>query len=104
MKRTLRDKISDKLVNAFLKNKIVAPIPKKFTKKLVEADKFRKLCESKVNMPIIGILTLLSQSFLNLSASLSFFVNLFGIGAIILFLRNALTSLSDTLSFKVFVM
>jgi 2-keto-4-pentenoate hydratase len=54
MKRTLRDKISDKLVNAFLKNKIVAPIPKKFTKKLVEADKFRKLCESKVSMPIIG--------------------------------------------------
>ena len=39
MKRTLRDKISDKLVNAFLKNKIVAPIPNKFTKKLVEADK-----------------------------------------------------------------
>ena len=54
MKRTLRDKISDKLVNAFLKNKIVAPIPNKFTKKLVEADKFRKLCESKVSMPIIG--------------------------------------------------
>ena len=54
MKRTLKDKISDKLVNAFLKNKIVAPIPNKFTKKLVEADKFRKLCESKVSMPIIG--------------------------------------------------
>ena len=54
MKLTLKDKISDKLVNAFLKNKIVAPIPKKFTKKLVEADKFRKLCESKVSMPIIG--------------------------------------------------
>ena len=33
MKRTLKDKISDKLVNAFLKNKIVSPIPSKFTKK-----------------------------------------------------------------------
>ena len=54
MKRTLKDKISDKLVNAFLKNKIVSPIPSKFTKKLIEADKFRKLCESKVSMPIIG--------------------------------------------------
>ena len=54
MKLTLKDKISDKLVNAFLKNKIVSPIPSKFTKKLIEADKFRKLCESKVSMPIIG--------------------------------------------------
>ncbi|MDC3125527.1 fumarylacetoacetate hydrolase [Candidatus Pelagibacter sp.] len=54
MKITLKDKISDKLVKAFLKNKIVAPIPSKFTKKLTEANKFRKLCESKVSMPIIG--------------------------------------------------
>ena len=44
MKKTLKDKISDKLVNAFLKNKIISPIPKKCTKKLTEADKFRKLC------------------------------------------------------------
>ena len=34
MKKTLKDKISDKLVNAFLKNKIISAIPKKFTKKL----------------------------------------------------------------------
>ena len=54
MKKTLKDKISDKLVNAFLKNKIISPIPKKFTKKLTEADKFRKLCESKIKEPIIG--------------------------------------------------
>ena len=54
MKKTLKDKISDKLVNAFLKNKIISPIPKKFTKKLIEADKFRKLCESKIKEPIIG--------------------------------------------------
>ena len=54
MKKTLKDKISDKLVKAFLKNKIIPPIPKKFTKKLTEADKFRKLCESKIKEPIIG--------------------------------------------------
>ena len=54
MKKTLKDKLSDKLVNAFLKNKIIAAIPKKFTKKLTEADKFRKLCESKIKEPIIG--------------------------------------------------
>ena len=54
MKKTLKDKLSDKLVNAFLKNKIISAIPKKFTKKLTEADKFRKLCESKIKEPIIG--------------------------------------------------
>ena len=54
MKKTLKDKISDKLVNAFLRNKIISPIPKKFTKKLTEADKFRKLCESKIKEPVIG--------------------------------------------------
>ena len=54
MKKTLKDKISDKLVKAFLKNKIISPIPKKFTKKLAEANKFRKLCESKIKEPVIG--------------------------------------------------
>ena len=54
MRKTLKDKISDKLVDAFLKNKIIAPIPKKFTRNLSEANKFRKLCESKVKTSIIG--------------------------------------------------
>jgi 2-keto-4-pentenoate hydratase len=54
MKKTLKDKLSDKLVNAFLNNKIISAIPKKFTKKLTEADKFRKLCESKIKEPVIG--------------------------------------------------
>ena len=54
MKKTLKDKLSDKLVNAFLKDKIIAAIPKKFTKKLTDADKFRKLCESKIEEAIIG--------------------------------------------------
>tara|TARA_B100000902_G_scaffold15148_1_gene18270 strand:+ start:43 stop:819 length:777 start_codon:yes stop_codon:yes gene_type:complete len=54
MKKSLKDKLSDKLVNAFLKNKIITALPKKFTKKLTESDKFRKLCESKIKEPIIG--------------------------------------------------
>ena len=54
MKKTLKDKISDKLVKAFIKNKIISPIPIKYTKKMTEADKFRKLCESKIKDPIIG--------------------------------------------------
>ena len=48
------EKISNKLVNAFLKNKIIAPIPLKYTKKLTEAQKLRKLCESKIKEPVIG--------------------------------------------------
>ena len=54
MKKTLKDKISDKLVNAFIKKKIITAIPSRFTKRLTEADKFRKLCESKIKDPIIG--------------------------------------------------
>ena len=41
MKKSLKDKVSDKLVKAFLTNKVISPIPKKFTKKLSEADKFK---------------------------------------------------------------
>ena len=52
--KTLIEKTSDKLVNAFIKNKIIDPIPSKFTKKLSEAQKLRKLCESKITEPIIG--------------------------------------------------
>jgi 2-keto-4-pentenoate hydratase len=52
--KTLIEKTSNKLVNAFLKNKIISPIPKKFTKKLAEAQKLRRLCESKIKEPVIG--------------------------------------------------
>jgi len=52
--KTLIEKTSDKLVSAFLKNKIISPIPSKYTKKLVEAQKLRKLCESKIKIPVIG--------------------------------------------------
>ena len=54
MKKTLLEKTADKLVNAFVNNKIIAPLPTKFTKKLSEAQKLRKLCESKIKDPIIG--------------------------------------------------
>jgi len=46
--------VANRLVKAFLKNKIINPIPSKFTKKLLNADKFRKLCESKIKKPIVG--------------------------------------------------
>ena len=52
--KTLIEKTSDKLVKAFLKNKIIAPIPSKYTRKLLEAQKLRKLCESKIKLPVIG--------------------------------------------------
>ena len=54
MKKNLANITSDKLVKAFLNNKIIASIPDKFSKKLSNANKFRKLCESKINEPIIG--------------------------------------------------
>ena len=54
MKKTLLEKTADKLVDAFINNKIIAPLPLKFTKKLDKAEKLRKLCESKVSDPIIG--------------------------------------------------
>jgi len=52
--KTLIEKTSDKLVRAFLKNKVIAPIPSKFTKKLKEAQKLRILCESKIKEEVIG--------------------------------------------------
>ena len=48
------NKYANKLVNAFLNNKLIAPIPTKYTKKISEAQKLRKLCESKIKKPIIG--------------------------------------------------
>ena len=54
MKKKLIEKTTDKLVDAFLKNKIIAPLPRKYTSKLSEAQKIRKMCESKIKEPIIG--------------------------------------------------
>ena len=54
MKYNLLEKTTDKLVNAFLKNKIIAPLPLKYTRKLSEAQKVRKMCEGKIKEPVIG--------------------------------------------------
>jgi len=54
MKKTLIEKTANNLVKAFLENKIISPIPTKFTKSLAQAQKLRKLCEKKINLPIIG--------------------------------------------------
>jgi 2-keto-4-pentenoate hydratase len=54
MKKKLLEEISNKLVNAFINNKIIAPIPSKFTKNLSNAQKLRRLCESKISDPVIG--------------------------------------------------
>ena len=48
------NKLADKIVNAFLKNKIIAPLPSRYTKKISKAQNFRKLCESKISKPIAG--------------------------------------------------
>ena len=48
------EKIADKLVYAYKKNKLINPIPIKFTKNIKNATKLRKLCESKINTKVIG--------------------------------------------------
>ena len=43
MKKNTTEKISNNLVNAFLKNKIISPLPKRYTKKLIDEKKhYRK--------------------------------------------------------------
>ena len=54
MRQTILEKNVNRIVEAFLKNKVIAPLPNRFTKKLSEAEKFKKLCEKKINDPIIG--------------------------------------------------
>ena len=48
------NKYANKLVNAFLKNKLISPIPTRYTKNISEAQKLRKLCESKIKRPVSG--------------------------------------------------
>tara|TARA_B100001057_G_scaffold121582_1_gene120350 strand:+ start:1342 stop:2118 length:777 start_codon:yes stop_codon:yes gene_type:complete len=48
------NKYANKLVHAFLNNKIISPLPTQFTKKISNAQRFRKLCESKIKKPLIG--------------------------------------------------
>ena len=52
--KSLLDKTTDKLVDAFLNDKIITALPPRYTKKLSEAQKVRKICESKIKETIIG--------------------------------------------------
>jgi len=52
--KSLLDKTTDRLVNAFLNDKIITALPPRYTKKLSEAQKVRKMCESKIKETIIG--------------------------------------------------
>jgi len=54
MKNTKIEKLANKLVKAFLYNKIINPIPVKYTKSMKVAEKLRRLCEAKVKQPIVG--------------------------------------------------
>ena len=54
MKNTKIDKVAKNLVKAFVQNKIIAPMPLKFTKSMKHAESLRRLCESKIKQPIIG--------------------------------------------------
>jgi len=54
MKKFNIDKIANNLVRAFTRNKIISPIPIKYIKNMKEAQKLRKICESKIKEPIIG--------------------------------------------------
>ena len=54
MKNTNIEKIANKLVKAFINNKIIQPIPLKYSKNMKNAEKLRRLCENKVKQPILG--------------------------------------------------
>ena len=48
------DLVANKLVKAFLTNKLISPIPIRYTKKINQAEKLKRLCETKIDKPIIG--------------------------------------------------
>ena len=52
--KKIDNKYANRIVNAFLKNKLISALPLRYTKKLSSAQKFRKLCESKIKKPIAG--------------------------------------------------
>ena len=52
--KSLLDKTTDKLVDAFLNDKVIAALPLRYTKKLSEAQKVRKICEGKIKETVIG--------------------------------------------------
>ena len=54
MTDNISNKYAKRIVNAFLKDKIISPLPLKYTKNISDAEKFRKLCEKKISIPICG--------------------------------------------------
>ena len=48
------EKIADKLVNAYKKNRLINPIPTKYTKNIKNATRLRKICESKIKTKVVG--------------------------------------------------
>jgi len=48
------EKFADKLVIAYKKNKLISPLPIKYTKNIKNATRLRKICESKINTKIVG--------------------------------------------------
>tara|TARA_E500000178_G_C16799078_1_gene651589 strand:+ start:22 stop:795 length:774 start_codon:yes stop_codon:yes gene_type:complete len=48
------EKLANKLVNAYKKNKLINPLPIKYTKNINNATKLRKLCESKIKTKVVG--------------------------------------------------
>jgi len=54
MKNTKIEKIANDLVKAFVNNKVIRPIPLKYTKNMKDAEELRRLCESKIKQPIVG--------------------------------------------------
>ena len=51
MTQTLKEKFSDKLVNAFLNKKIISPIPSKFTKNLLKQTNLENCVKAKLKIP-----------------------------------------------------
>ena len=47
-------KFAQKLVNAYKKNKLISPLPIKYTKNINNATRLRKICESKIKTKIVG--------------------------------------------------
>jgi len=52
--KKIDNEYANRIVNAFLKDKLISALPLRYTKKLSSAQKFRKLCESKIKKPIAG--------------------------------------------------
>ena len=47
------EKLADRLVSAYKKNKLISPLPIKYTKNINNATRLRKICESKIKTKIM---------------------------------------------------